>query len=131
MNTNNKEFKYQVRQHILDILDEEQSQEPQTQLQLVADEFNHYHTGQRRLTASIQESFIDWCRGLPSHLNVEFRHYEINKIMTVWFRSIGKEYDENKLPKMMNEDPMQYYLSFILREIKALFKQYDVDGGVL
>ena len=121
MRTTNKEFKEAVRQHILEILGEDNTSDPKEQLTELVTDFESYYYG-----GNIQNTFIDWCRGPPSSLHVEYFTFKIDKILEDWFATIGQEYDPDRL-----EDNMDYYLYLIFRELKALLKQYKVDGGIL
>ena len=121
MRTTNKEFKEAVRQHILEILGEDNTSDPKEQLTELVTDFESYYYG-----GNIQNTFIDWCKGLPSSLHVEYFTFKIDKILESWFATIGQEYDPDRL-----EDNMDYYLYLIFRELKALLKQYKVDGGIL
>lgn len=119
--TTNKEFKEAVRQHILDILSEDHGSTTKERLQAVVEQFNAYYT-----RGNYQDAFVDFCQGLPSVLNVEFRTHRIDQILDEWFATIGKKYNPDKL-----EDPMDFYCRLIHRELGHLLKNYEIDGGLI
>jgi hypothetical protein len=124
MRTNNKLFKEQIRNHILDILSTDETQDVKTQLQIVLGEFNNWYNGyERNRNPNIQDGFIDFLMGLPSCISVEYSNYNIRQELKSWWENAGGEFDESKVEGSESD----LYFPLIYREYRKLCEQYGVD----
>lgn len=122
MRTTTKAFKEEVRGHIADILDvwdiydEDDAREP---LKDVAKGFHHFYgLHEQRVNRNKQEGFIEWLKGLPSEINIEFTSYGIQQVLQQWF---GDNYVEH------NEDKEAHvYFHLVYRELTKLFEMYGI-----
>jgi len=120
--TNNKEFRTQVRNHVIDCLDTEYFDTIPEQLQNVMDDFNNYNCAyERKRFPNKYDNFKNWLNGLPSSIHNEFSNYNIYMTLKSWFENCGTEYVEQDAQK---EFDLYYYL--FIAEFEKLCKQYDV-----
>jgi hypothetical protein len=121
MRTNNKEFKVQIQDHIINsILSDECGDTLKEQLQAVIDGFNNWYSPyEKKRQSNIQEAFTDWAMCLPSEFNIEYRNFEIQELIKTWFNTAGETYKEPK------DDQKTYdlYYWLVFRELNNLFKQ--------
>ena len=124
MRTTRKEFKAQVQAHIREILSDEYHQEEYFQLQALIDGFNNFYNDyEKRLHPNRWDGMQSWFQGLPSEINIEYRLFEIEHILTKWFDSCGEHY---KLPK---DDMKSYnlYYRLVMRELGYMFRQHNIN----
>lgn len=135
MRTTNKAFKSQVQDHVIDrlmkqddllqIYDIEVTEDNYlaTQLEAVKHEFhNWYNPYEQKRTPNHQEAFIDWTQELPSCLDIEYTHHNINEKLKEWYTNVGAEYKEQPTDKQVNQ-----YNALVYREINTLMKQNKID----
>jgi hypothetical protein len=122
--TTTKCFKDQIRGHIFEILDDEYTKELPEQLQNVIDGFRNWWTGyEQKRNPNMYGAFTDWFLGLPSEINVEYRHFAIEEIVVSWFNACDEEY---KQPKDESKTYDLYY-HLVTREFYALCRLYKID----
>lgn len=99
---------YLVKSHILNIIDLSDyglENNAKNVLDVFKSEYSHEikRLGERK-------AFIEWCKGLPSSINVEFEYFHVNNALL----SFGLEVGENDM------DNFDMYLDIIYDNLKEL-----------
>lgn len=117
-------FKLQVRKHIVEILSTDETQDLKEQLQNVVDGFYNWYSGyEQKRNPNIWNAMHDWWMGLPSEMNVEYRHFESSSLMRQWVENAGEVYKEQKDSTKEHAT----YLHLVSREFAAMCKLHKVE----
>jgi hypothetical protein len=123
MRTTKKEFKNQVQEHIFNILGHNDEADREYTLQEVAENFqSEKYSSPYERKFNKQDAFIDWMKGLPSSLNVEYTNYGIHNTLKAWYENAGGQYDEKKL----QTDESDWYFHLVTREFSDLCKKNNI-----
>ena len=124
MNTTNKVFFMQVQEHIIDALCEDYFESTPERLQATVNAFhNWYGAYEQKRTPSKYKAFKEWLMGLPSEINIEYRHFAISEILEKWFTSVGMEYKERD-----GSIECEYYLHLVTREFLKVCKKHNITS---
>lgn len=120
--TTRKGFKEQVQNYIMDRLSMDEHEELAFQLNAVVEGFkNWYGLYEQKRTPNRQEAFIEWLKGLPSELNVDYMNDVIVETYRSWFKAIGESQK-----KMKEEKEIEWFYYLIFREFQTLCKKEGV-----
>ena len=116
-------FKNQVRKHIEEILNDEHTTDLKEQLQNTVDSFYNWYSGyEQKRNPNIWDAMHSWFMGLPSAINVEYRHFEISNILKQWIEKSWEFYKETD-----GQKEQKVYLFLITREFSAMCKLHNVE----
>lgn len=116
-------FKLQVRKHILEILNTEHTQDPKEQLENTVTSFYNWYSGyEQKQNPNWFSAFIDWNKGLPSEISMEYRHYKITEILKSWVEGAGEVFKERD--GHIEED---LYRALVTREFVVMCKLNNVE----
>lgn len=123
MRTTKKEFKEQIREHILACLSDDVKTDVKEQLQNVVCEFHSwYGPYEQKRTPNKHEAFKGFLLGLPSCFNAEFTHYGISQTLKGWFERCGETYKEQEVDK-----EVKLYYHLVTREFQWFCQKNGVD----
>lgn len=116
-------FKNAVRKHIEEILDDEQTTDLKEQLENTVVSFYNWYSGyEQKNNPNWFSAFIDWNKGLPSAIHMEYRHYKITEILKGWIEAAGETFKERA-----GRDEEETYRYLVTREFVALCKLHKVE----
>lgn len=119
--TTRKAFTDAVRKHIEEILSTDHTTDLQEQLQNVVNGFHNWYTKyEQKVTPNYWDALKSWFMGLPSEINVEYRHFESSELLKQWIEVAGEVYKERK-----NEH--ETYLHLVSREFAALCRLHKIE----
>tara|TARA_R110000803_G_scaffold185900_6_gene248327 strand:+ start:1123 stop:1503 length:381 start_codon:yes stop_codon:yes gene_type:complete len=118
--TTSKEVRTAIRKHVLECIcfdgydtlkTEDQASDKEKVLTLFDIHSKEYQHNNR---LSQQQSFVEWCKGLPSSFNIEFYDYKIEETL----KSFGIDTTAYK----GNDNMFDFYLNLLYRELMFLSK---------
>jgi hypothetical protein len=122
MRTNNKEFKKQIQEYILNGLSEDNGTDTKDQLQAVVNDFHSWYSPyEQKRTPNRQEAFKEFMNGLPSSLHTEWTNYGINQTLKGWFENTGTPYKEKDSDK-----ELELHHNLVYRELNTILKKNDM-----
>lgn len=90
-------------------------------LENIKREFRHWYSPyEQHRNRNIQAAFIDWMRGLPSCVPVDFSHYDIRQVVVSWGLA-----DENRIYSDTATDNLFY--TIIFSELSKLFTLHNIQ----
>ena len=123
MRTNNKEFKSQIQEYILNGLSEDYGTTTKEQLQGIISDFHSFYSPyEQKRTPNRAEAFKDFLNGLPSSLHTEWTNYGINQTLKGWFENVGEPYKEKDSSK-----ELELHHHLVYRELNTLLKKNDLN----
>lgn len=116
-------FKLQVRKHIEEILCTDHTEILKEQLQNVVNSFYNWYSGyEQKQNPNFFSAFIDWNKGLPSEISMEYRHYKITEILKQWIEAAGEVFKERA-----GHIEEETYRQLVTREFVAMCKLNNVE----
>ena len=116
-------FKNAVRKHITEILCTDHTEVLKEQLQNTVDSFYNWYSGyEQKRNPNFFSAFIDWNKGLPSAINMEYSHYKITEILKAWVEGAGETFKERA--GHLEEETYRY---LVTREFVAMCKLNKVE----
>ena len=119
-----KRHKDEIRDYILDCIDSKGygivTNTPEEKLKFLRDTFMKEYGHQLPYCKNWQNTFINWCMGLPSCFNVDFENYEILKLMKRWYRDTKTVATEERI--------LETYWNILYMETNQLLKTYKLPA---
>lgn len=123
MKTTRKEFYLKVQNHIAERLSTDETTDRTEQLRQVVEEFcDWWSPYEKRRTPNKQAAFIDFLRGLPSSLYVDFWHEDQRQHLQEWH-----EQSETEAARYSDAAVEANYYNLIFREFCKMCKAAGID----
>jgi len=123
--TNSKEVTQAVQKHILKIMNTSEypghdgSDKKSLEIVLTAFANQYLYPSNIKRYGSYQKCFTEWCKGLPSVLDVEYRTDGVLKLMKSWGLPQPKGKDDS--------DSFELYLNLVYMNITRMAKDHKID----
>jgi len=122
-----KETKQSIQKYVLDCINSEnygiETNTDKEKLQFLVDTFTNEYAYPQNIKryGTIQNTFVEWMKGLPSSFNIDFENYRLIELGKEW-NFINDKSSEKEIDKYMER-----YWSGIYMALVALLRKHSIE----